>query len=86
MEERLQKVMAHAGVASRRACEEMIVDGRVKINGKVVTELGTRVDPDKDVVLLDGRPLTGSESPRYILLWTEQATFRIPTAQTVALA
>ncbi len=69
MEERLQKVMAHAGVASRRACEEMIVDGRVKINGKVVTELGTRVDPDKDVVLLDGRPLTGSESPRYILLY-----------------
>ena len=69
MEERLQKVMAHAGVASRRACEEMIVDGRVKVNGKVVTELGTRVDPDKDVVLLDGRPLTGSEAPRYILLY-----------------
>ena len=69
MEERLQKVMAHAGVASRRACEEMIVDGRVKVNGKVVTELGTRVDPDKDVVLLDGRPLTGSEASRYILLY-----------------
>jgi 23S rRNA pseudouridine2605 synthase len=69
MEERLQKVMAHAGVASRRACEEMIVDGRVKVNGKVVTELGTRVDPDKDVVLLDGRPLTGSEATRYILLY-----------------
>ena len=69
MEERLQKVMAHAGVASRRACEEMIVDGRVKVNGKVVTELGTRVNPDKDVVLLDGRPLTGSEAPRYILLY-----------------
>ena len=69
MEERLQKIMAHAGVASRRACEEMIVDGRVKVNGKVVTELGTRVDPDKDVVLLDGRPLTGSESLRYVVLY-----------------
>ena len=69
MEERLQKIMAHAGVASRRACEEIIVDGRVKVNGKVVTELGTRVDPDKDTVLLDGRPLTGSEALRYIVLY-----------------
>ena len=69
MEERLQKIMAHAGVASRRACEEMIVDGRVKVNGKVVTELGTRVDPDKDTVLLDGHPLTGAEALRYIVLY-----------------
>ncbi|MGB4977803.1 MAG: pseudouridine synthase, partial [Anaerolineae bacterium] len=69
MEERLQKIMAHAGVASRRACEEIIVDGRVKVNGKVVTELGTRVDPDKDTVLLDGHPLTGSEALRYIVLY-----------------
>lgn len=53
---RLQKVLAAAGVASRRAVEEMIVKGRIKVNGKVVKELGSRIDPEVDQVQVDGRP------------------------------
>jgi len=55
--ERLQKVLAHAGVASRRKCEELIVAGRVKVNGRVVTELGTRVRPEEDLIEVDGTPI-----------------------------
>ncbi len=55
--ERLQKVLAHAGVASRRKCEELIVAGRVKVNGRVITELGTRVRPDEDLIEVDGAPI-----------------------------
>ena len=69
MEERLQKVMAHAGVASRRTCEELILQGRVRVNGKVVSELGSKVDPERDIVLVDGNPITGPEAPRYIVLY-----------------
>ena len=50
MEERLQKVLANAGVASRRKCEELILDGKVKVNGEIVTELGTKVDAEKDKI------------------------------------
>jgi 23S rRNA pseudouridine2605 synthase len=53
--ERLQKVMARAGVASRRKCENLIAAGRVTVNGQVVTRLGTRVDPERDEVRVDGR-------------------------------
>jgi pseudouridine synthase len=53
---RLQKVLAAAGVASRRAVEEMIVKGRIKVNGKVVKELGTRINPEVDQVQVDGTP------------------------------
>jgi len=53
--ERLQKFLARAGVASRRACEELIRAGRVQVNGKTVTKLGTRVDPQRDDVDVDGR-------------------------------
>ena len=55
--ERLQKVLAHAGVASRRACEQMIVEGRVAVNGEIVTELGTRIDPATAKVHVDGMPV-----------------------------
>jgi 23S rRNA pseudouridine2605 synthase/16S rRNA pseudouridine516 synthase len=51
---RLQKVMASAGVASRRVCEELIAEGRVEVNGQIVTELGTRVNPETDVIHVDG--------------------------------
>lgn len=53
--ERLHKVLARSGVASRRASERMILEGRVKLNGRVVEQLGTKVDPDADVVTVDGR-------------------------------
>ena len=51
---RLQKVMANAGVASRRVCEELIEQGRVEVNGQIVTELGSRVNPQTDVIHVDG--------------------------------
>jgi 23S rRNA pseudouridine2605 synthase len=54
---RLQKFLADAGIASRRASEKIILDGRVEVNGKAVRELGTKVDPLHDRILLDGRPL-----------------------------
>jgi 23S rRNA pseudouridine2605 synthase len=59
--ERLQKVLAAAGVASRRECEELITAGRVHVDGKIVTELGARVDLSKQTVHLDGEPLTASK-------------------------
>ncbi|NLN17266.1 MAG: rRNA pseudouridine synthase [Firmicutes bacterium] len=67
--ERLHKLMARAGVGSRRACEAMIKEGRVQVNGEVVTELGTKVDPTKDTVSLDGRVLRLiPETREYLLL------------------
>lgn len=65
--ERLQKVMAAAGVASRRASEEMITSGRVRVDGVVVRELGTRVDPETAKIEVDGR-LIGPQRMRYIML------------------
>ena len=64
---RLQAFLAHAGVASRRACEAILLDGRVSINGAVSSKLGVRVMPG-DVVRLDGRPLEPEGRKRYILL------------------
>ena len=65
--ERLQKVMAHAGVASRRKSEEIIAEGRVKVNGETVTEMGFKVDPEQDEIEVDGEIIT-EEKKRYILL------------------
>lgn len=67
MEERLQKVMAHAGVASRRVCEDMIKENRVLVNGQVAS-LGQRVDPNKDRITVDGKPLDSQEVKRYFVL------------------
>jgi len=66
--ERLQKVLAHAGVASRRKCEEYIRAGRVRVNGQVVTEMGYRVQPG-DRIEVDGQPIAGPEERRYYLLY-----------------
>lgn len=66
-EERLQKVLAHAGVSSRRKAEEFIVAGRVSVNGQVVRELGVKVDASRDRILVDGRPV-GPEPVEYWLL------------------
>lgn len=66
MEERLQKTLASAGIGSRRKCEEWIAQGRVRVNGQVVTELGTKVDLDKDKVQFDGQ-LIRQPARRYYL-------------------
>lgn len=65
--ERLQKVMAHAGVGSRRACEDLIDQGRVSVDGKNVTRLGTRVTPDQ-IIRVDGERITFDESKVTIAL------------------
>jgi len=67
MEERLQKVLAQAGVASRREAEEYITAGRVKVNGKVVKELGTKVGPDASI-MVDGHPIR-RERKTYLLFY-----------------
>ncbi len=69
MKERLQKYLAGAGVASRRKAEELVAAGRVQVNGVVVTEMGTRVEPGRDLVLVDGRPVEGPTRDRYLLLY-----------------
>ena len=66
--ERLQKIMAASGVASRRRAEEIIAAGRVTLNGKVVTEQGTKADPELDLICVDGAPLKRRERLLYFLL------------------
>lgn len=68
MEERLQKYMASCGVASRRKCENLIEEGRVTVNGTKITELGFKVDSDKDYVEIDGKPIKIEERKIYIAL------------------
>ncbi len=68
MLERLQKILSRAGVASRREAEGMITAGRVAVNGTVVTELGSKADPDRDRITLDGRLVRLAEERLYILL------------------
>lgn len=65
---RLQKFLARAGAASRRGSEDLMTAGRVAVNGQVVMELGSRVDPTCDVVTVDGREVTLASSPVYLLL------------------
>src|SRR5437870_11748589 len=66
--ERLQKIIAAAGVASRRKAEELISTGRVAVNGQTVTELGTKADPERDHIRVNGKLLRGPERPVYLLL------------------
>jgi len=71
MEQRLQKLIAAAGIASRRHAEELITSGKVTINGKVVTELGTKADPAKDHIKVNGKlinPLLSGQQKVYVLL------------------
>lgn len=67
-EERLQKIISQAGIASRRAAEKMILEGRVRVDGKVVRELGTKVNPAAHTISVDGRPIKGEEQHVYLLL------------------
>ncbi|OHU98970.1 pseudouridine synthase [Mycobacterium talmoniae] len=65
---RLQKVLSQAGVASRRVAEKMIIDGRVEVDGQLVTELGTRVDPSVSVIRVDGARVSVDDSQVYLAL------------------
>ena len=68
MPERLQKILSAAGIASRRASEALILDGRVSVNGRTITELGTKADPSADDIRVDGRRIKAPARLRYILL------------------
>ncbi len=69
MEEiRLQKYLANQGIASRRTCEQYILEGKVQVNGKTVTELGTKIIPNQDVVTYQGKKVENEEQKVYILL------------------
>ena len=68
MEERLQKYLANCGVASRRKCEEYIKQGKIKVNGEVVTELGTKINPEKDIIEFKNKKIKQNSKNIYILL------------------
>ena len=68
MQERLQKVVAHAGVASRREAERLIVQGQVAVNGTIITKLGTKVDPSRDIITVDGSVVTPFSAKLHIVL------------------
>ena len=65
---RLQKFLANSGIASRRKCEELILEGKVSVNDEVVNELGTKVNPAVDKVEFCGKPVQNSDKMVYILL------------------
>ncbi len=67
-EERLQKIIAAAGIASRRKAEELITQGRVTVNGKTVTEMGTKADLKRDQIKVGGKLLQGAEPFRYFMV------------------
>src|SRR5690348_7643652 len=66
--ERLQKIIAAAGIASRRNAEKLITSGAVSVNGQIVTELGTKADPDRDHIRVNGKLLRGAERHVYLLM------------------
>src|SRR5690348_16005449 len=66
--ERLQKIIAAAGIASRRKAEEMIASGLVEVNGQLVTELGSKADPERDHIRVNGKLLRGAEQQVYVLM------------------
>ncbi|HEY3294284.1 MAG TPA: pseudouridine synthase [bacterium] len=68
MMERLQKILASRGIASRREAETLILKGRVSVNGVKVTELGAKADPDADTILFDGRTLPNHLAPKVLML------------------
>ena len=66
MEQRLQKIIADAGITSRRKAEQIILEGRVTVNGKSVSKLGSKADLDRDHVRVDGRLLTRADGKRLL--------------------
>src|SRR3954467_14648255 len=85
MKERIQKILANAGVASRRNVEEMILHGRVAVNGRVVTKLPILIDPAKDKVSVDDEPVklrgSGAEKRVYILMNKPRGVYSTNVAQ-----
>ena len=73
MQVRLQKILSQAGVASRRAGERLMAEGRVSVNGSTIREMGVKADPAVDDIRVDGRRLRAAERHRYILLYKPQA-------------
>jgi 23S rRNA pseudouridine2605 synthase len=69
MQQRLQKLLSQAGIASRRAAERLIAEGRVSVNGETVREMGVKADPAVDDIRVDGRRVKAAARPRYILLY-----------------
>jgi pseudouridine synthase len=66
---RLQKILSQSGVASRRAAEQLMLQGRVEVNGRIVTELGTKADPAADDIRVDGRRIRTEVPRRYLLMY-----------------
>src|SRR5437660_12918880 len=85
VKERIQKILANAGVASRRNVEEMILQGRVAVNGRVMTELPILIDPAKDKVSVDDEPVKlagkGSERRVYLLMNKPKGVYSTNVAQ-----
>ena len=73
-EERLQKILAHAGIASRRQAEQFIVEGRVTVNGSTITELGSKADLERDHIKVDGRLIHAPKRLIYIVLHKPDST------------
>ncbi len=73
--ERLQKYLAHAGVASRRTCEELIAAGKVKVNGLVVQEMGVKIDPEKDVIEVAGKVIRQDKEEKVYILLNKPASY-----------
>ncbi len=69
---RIQKVIADAGISSRRAAEQLLLQGRIIVNGQVVSELGTKVDPDRDHIRVDGKLIPNSQPKVYMMLHKPQ--------------
>src|SRR5207237_5060290 len=65
---RLNKLLAERGLGARRKCDALIQDGHVRVNGTIVREPGTQVEPERDRVQVDGRPLPRAAEPRYFVL------------------
>lgn len=81
MEEiRLQKIMADSGIASRRKCEELILQGKVQVNGKQITELGTKINPEKDVVEFENK-IINNENKKYVYILLNKPIGYVTTAK-----
>ena len=88
MEERLQKILSRAGLASRRGAEKVMAEGRITVNGEVVTALGTKADPERDEVRVDGVRVRAATTPVYLALYKPKGvvtTRRDPGGRTTVM-